>query len=453
VALTVEETQLIQGLAQNLTNTAGDDATNDGYYEGTNRLTHIGIAVPPELRQFETLVNWPRLTVDALEERLDLKWLSLPGQDGADPGLQEGWDANNLDSESSLVHLDSLIYGRGYVCVGTNEEDAEHPLITVESPTEMSVDFDPRKRRVSAALRLYGATAEDIGPKYATLYLPDSTTWLERIQGRWYDVDRDEHRLGVCPVTPFLNRRRTGRFTGVTEMADVKLLTDAAARSLTNLQIAAETHSVPQKWVLGMTKGDFVDSDGNPIPAWQSYFSAIWANQNKDATVGQFSASDLKNFHETVNHYATLVAGLTGLPMRYLGQNTANPPSADGIRADEARLVKRAERKQDQFGDAWGRVFAMYTRIRDGEWVDGNRIKAEWHDAGTPTYGAKTDGIQKLTGGKPILSVEGGWDELGWSEARKSRERGYLAAEASDPTLERISRDLLTSADAADVGD
>ena len=35
-----------------------------------------------------------------------------------------------------------------------------------------------------------------------------------------------------------------------------------------------------------------------------------------------------------------------------------------------------------------------------------------------------------------FASREGAWDELGWSEARKSRERGYFEREASaDPEL------------------
>jgi hypothetical protein len=120
--------------------------------------------------------------------------------------------------------------------------------------------------------------------------------------------------------------------------------------------------------------------------------------------------------------------------MRYLGQATANPPSADGIRADEARLVKRAERKQRSFGDSHGWVASLYHRFRTGEWIDGNRIKVEWNDAATPTYSQKVDGVQKLTG-KPILSVEGGWDELGWSDARKDTERGYLRAEEANPLV------------------
>lgn len=74
-----------------------------------------------------------------------------------------------------------------------------------------------------------------------------------------------------------------------------------------------------------MSKGDFVDANGNPIPAWEAYFNAIWANQNKDAKVGSSAASDLSNFHNTVDHYASKLAGLYGLPARYVGITSVNP--------------------------------------------------------------------------------------------------------------------------------
>lgn len=442
MALGDAESRLFRELENDLGNAAMDDTRYGRYFEGSQRLEQIGLAVPPELRRFETIVNWARTAVESVEERCDVKTLMLPGQDIADAGLQEGWEANNLESESHLLQTESLVYGRSYLSVGANEDDPDHPLMSVESAREMAVRVDPRTRRVVAALRLYGGTEADPQPVYATLYQPDVTLWLERGTGGWVEVGRDQHNLGRVPVVPFLNRRRLGSWLGESEIRDAIPLVDAAARSLTNLQIAAETHSVPQKWVLGMTRGDFVDSSGNPIPAWESYFSAIWANQNPDAKVGQFSASDLSNFHATVNHYASLIAGLYGLPMRYLGQNTANPPSADGIRADEARLVKRAERKMSAWGDQYGRAFALYLRIRDGVWSDGNRIKVEWHDAATPTIAARTDSVQKLTGGAAILSVEGGWDELGWSEARKERERQYMARERSDPLILETTRSL-----------
>ena len=436
MALSLDETRMIDLLKNRLETRADVDHRLDLYYEGVQRLEHIGLAVPPELRRFETVVNWPRTYVDALRQRIQKKALILPGSEVADPGLEEGWEANNLDSESLLLTLDAFVYGRSFVAIGTNEEDAAHPLITVESPREISCAFNPRTRRLDAAMRLYGATNDEPDPTNATLYQPNITVWLAKnTNGRWEETGRDIHNLGRVPIVPYLNRRRTGRWFGVSEMADVISLTDAAARSLTNLQIAGETHSVPQKWVLGMSKGDFVDKSGNPIPAWQSYYTAIWANQNKDAKVGQFTASSLSNFHDTVNHYAQLAAGVTGLPMRYYGQNSANPPSGDGIRADESRLIKNAEMKCTELGDFWGDVSSFYLRFRDGEWVDGKRIKVEWHDPGTPTVAARADATVKLYQSE-IISREGAWDEMGWSEARKDRERDRFSAQASnDPIL------------------
>ena len=266
MALSLEDTQIVSALAAQASAHSRDDRRNDAYYEGSQRLEHIGLAVPPELRRFETVVNWSRTAVDSVGDRLKMRRFYLPGEERASEALREGWDANNLDSESVIHHQETMILGRGFVTVGANEEDAEHPLITVESPRELSVSVNRRHRRIDAGLRLYGQDPNDLRPNHATLYLPDSTQWLERqSNGKWLVQDRDDHRLGRVPIVMFLNRRRVGRWAGVSEMQDVIPLVDAAARSLTNLQIAAETHSVPQKYVLGMSKGDFVDKDGNPI--------------------------------------------------------------------------------------------------------------------------------------------------------------------------------------------
>lgn len=408
----------------------------DRYYEGMQRLEHIGLAVPPDLRRFETIVNLPRIAVDEPERRLDVKSLILPGQELADAGLREGWEYNDMDAQAPQAHREAMIFGRSFITVGSNEDDTDQPFITVESPRYMNALIDNRTRRMKAALRQYidPASRQDS----ATLYLPDATIWLERQNaGAWKEVSRDKHALGRVPVIMLLNRQRLGSWDGTSEIHDIIPMTDAVARTLTNLQIAAETHSVPQKYVLGMTKGDFVDKNGDPIPVWESYFSGIWAHANKDAKVGSFTPSSLKNFHDTVNHYMALAAAITGLPTRYMGQQSVNPAAEGAIRADEARLVKNCERKQVSFGAGWGWTMALRERFRTGQWPVNGRIRVEWHDAGTPTISQRSDAIQKLAGGTPILSREGAWDEMGWSEARKAKEREYFARQDADPYLNR----------------
>lgn len=441
MALSADESRLISTLKLDLMKLQPDDRTNDLYFRGKQHVEMLGLAVPPELRGFEFPFNWPRILVREIKHRLKVKSLMLPNMAREDEMLREGWDANNLDSESPLCHKDALIFGRSFVTVGANEENKDHPLIRVESPRNLTCQIDTRHRRIESALRTY--TDGDGRTELGTLYTRSHTIRLEKnVYGQWREADRTPNPLDRVPIVMFLNNRSAGLFVGESEMEDVKGPVDMVTRTIMNLQLATETHSVPQRYALGVSKGDFVGPDGNPLDVWEAYFSGIWANANKDAKVGQFAASDLKNFATVVAMLAEQVSAVTGLPARYFGQNPANPASEGAINADESRLVNNVEDKQRDFGDCWGWVMALYARFKTGDWIDGNRIKVEWHNAGTPTESQRADAIQKLNGGTPVLSREGSWDEMGWNEARKQRERDYFAQEAEDPVLDRLTRDL-----------
>lgn len=424
---------------------AAADKDNLEHYKGLQTLRHIGLAVPPELRDFEAVLNWNRVAVDSIAQRQKVKSFILPGEAEANAVLQENWAANNLDSESALLHKDVLIYGRGFVCVGTNAEDTAHPLVTVESPRELTALVDARYRRISSALRLYGGTTEKPDPTLATLYLPDSTSWFEKTSEGWTETDRDDHNLGRVPIVMFLNRRLTGEWVGESEMTDVIPHVDIVSRQLLNMQVAGETIAIPKRWATAMSKGDFVDSSGQPLPVWQAYMGAIWASGNKDAKFGQFDGADLKNFHDTIAMQAANVSSVTGLPLRYLGQNSVNPAAEGAIRADESRLVLNVEDKNSTIGDGWAWVQGIVERFRTGQWPLANQIKTEWFDPGTPTFAQKADALTKLHGGGPILSREGTWDELGFSEPRKAKERAYFDAENADPYLAALTAKDVTA--------
>lgn len=375
------------------------------YYEGIHTLQQLGLAIPEELKRFTVMVNWPRVTVDAVEQRLDVTGFRMPGTDQADAALWDIWQYNNMDERSGFAHTDALAIGRSYVCVGSNAEDPDYPIVTVESPHEMVAIRDPRTHRVTAGLRLYGAGLAVTGAvvdNRATLYLPNETRWLILDGGQWVDeYDPDIHNLGTVPVVPFVNRNRatrtsTNTLEGVSEMFDVIPIADSASRALTNAQLATETVAVPQKYVLGMSKGDFVDGAGNPLPVWAAYFGSVWANQNKDATVGQLPSADLGNFEQMIDMYSRLASGITGLPIEYFGLKTANAPTAEGQRAGDTRLIKKAERRQTTFGNSWEATNSLVLRFRDGEWnTDARRMETLWVDAGTPTRAQVTDAVVK----------------------------------------------------------
>lgn len=418
----------------------------DAYFEGVQRLEHIGIAVPPELRRFETVVNVPRMAVEEPEHRQGLKGFQRSGTAGIDKGIQEGWEYNNLDSQSSLAHKDARTYGRAFVTVSTNPDDQQQPLMTVEPVAAFGVEADVRQRRFTAALRLYKNPATRT--THCTLYQPDVTRWLRREGAGWVDEeDPDEHQLGRLPVVMLKNRPRTGRLFGVSEMADVMKLTDAIARMVTNMQVAGEALAVPHRWATGLKKEDLVDKRGRQLPVWEAYLTVMKMSMNKDAKFGSFVAADLKNFTDAVNNMLAWCASTLGLPTRYAGQQSTNPATEGAIRADEARLIRNVERMNSHDGDTWSWAMGIRERFITGNWPAGNSLRALWFDPATPTISQRADATLKLHQGG-VLSREGTWDELGWDEARKDRERAYFAAEQTDPAMERLAA-AMSGADSA----
>ncbi|MBQ1164054.1 phage capsid protein, partial [Streptomyces sp. A73] len=78
------------------------------------------------------------------------------------------------------AHLDALTYGREYIAVGSGDcgTDDCPPLITAESPLDMTLFWEARARVATAALREsqegshFGLAPDD---RLVTLYLPDQT--------------------------------------------------------------------------------------------------------------------------------------------------------------------------------------------------------------------------------------------------------------------------------------
>lgn len=441
MALTPSEIETIEALKRDLDGRALSDELLLRYYLGNQRVQQLGMAIPPAMRRFLVITNWCRTVVDTINDRQQLRSLILPGEETADPTLRAIWDANNLSSHLSMFNRDRMVYGRGFLSVGANEADRTLPLVRVESPREMSARVDKRREVVVAAARFYGGSESTPGPTNVTLYLPNVTVWVERgSDGRWFEVDRDPHNLGAVPVVMHINRRMSGGWSGESQMSDVIPLVDAAARSLTNLQFAQEAHGIPRMFMTGVAQGDFVDADGKPVPQFEAYFDAIHTITNPQGKVGQLEAADLKNFETSLNIYGAQASVATGFPLRKFGISSTNPPTEGSIRAEETDLVRSVEAQNAEVGTTLGWVGALAYRFSTGDVIKGNRVMADWFDPSTPTVSQREDALAKRKAAG-VLSREGYWDELGWSEARKAKERAYFAAETTDPIAERLLRE------------
>lgn len=399
----------------------------DAYYEGTQPLSYLAPEIQAELndRMRQVVIAWPQLIVDALDERLDIEGFRYAKSGSTEEDLWAIWQANALDEGSQQAHVDAMALRRAYAIVGTNDDDESTPLITPESALEVYAERDPRTRREVAAIKRWEEPSSGgaAPTKSAMLYLPNSRVQFEQQKGKWTVVDQDDHGLGQLQVVTLANRPRLKYMDGTSELRAIIPLSDAACKIASDMMVSAEYHAMPRRWGTGMSLDDFADENGQPLGALSAVAGKMWANGNKEAKFGQFPEAQLTNFHDTINSLARLVAAISGLPPAFVGLATAQPPSADAIRAGEARLVKRAERRQRAFGEAWERVMRLTLLLRDGS-LDpkAQSLETVWADAATPTYAQKADAVTKLHAAG-ILPTEQAWEDLGYSAEQRERMR------------------------------
>lgn len=421
MSLTTDELALIQHLVKKLGNHHRDNEVKEHYYEGKQRLKDLNISVPPMLKLVNSVVGWAGTAVDILEERLDFE-----GYIGGDQfGLNDIYRANELDLEASLGHKDALIYGTGFVFVGKGMEGEPDPLITIESPKKSTAIYDMRSRRIAAALIVNN---DDMGEiTQGSLYLPDQTIYFATNGDAFVELTRDVHRMGRVPVAPLINNPRSGDAFGRSEITRaVRSYTDSAMRTLLGAEVAREFYSSPQRYVLGADESIFLDSDGNKINPWSVIQGRVLGVPfNEDANVlpqvGQFSANSPAPYFDQIRAYAQLFAAETAIPAHYLGFQTDNPASADAIRQMEARLVKRAERRQRQFGRTWMEVARLALLVRDGSVpAEMSNVRSLWRDPSTPTRAASADEAVKLiSAGVLTPDSEVTYNRIGLSETDK----------------------------------
>lgn len=415
----------------------------EAYYEGKQRVKALGANLPANMRDFETAVGWASTAVDVLEERLD--WQGWTSEDGNLLGLDKVFVDNDLDVDSGLATIDSLVSGVGFVIVGRGEPDDPEVLVTIESPNFVTGEWDARKRRLSSALSI--DSEENGDAREVTLYLPDKNVRYQRTMFGWYVIDTDRHGYGRVTVVALPNRPRGSRSEGRSEItAAVRGYTDDAVRTLLGMSVHREFYQAPQRYALGTEQSMFQKADGTVATGWETIMGRMLAlPRDEDGElpeVGQFSASSPTPYLEQLRGLAQMFSAEAAIPQNYLGFSSDNPPSADAIRAMEARLIKRAERRQKTLGRGWREVGALALLVRDGVIPEEfAKIGTGWRDAATPTRSAAADEVSKyVAAGTLPADSEVTYDRMGLSPAEKKTLAAEKRRAAGRATLDALTQ-------------
>lgn len=350
-------------------------------------------------------VNFPRLAVAALVERLSLAGLGTTGA----PTWSRFLRANGLEL-AGLVHTDRLLFGSSYVTVWATENG--RTTLTADSPLTMTHGSDPATGETVWAARRW-ETGTELRPETTVeLYLPDRVErYVTPLSGptglNGYTRRRVlENPLGVVPVVPFVRRLSLADpLTGASAVADVLDLTDAVAKLLGDAMVTSEYHARPRRWATGLEIIE--DDDGNIVDPFGD--GRFLQSEAADTKFGQLDGARLDGYADLMAALTQQIGALTGLPPHYLGLHGDQPASADGIRAAEAQLVARARAEQRAMSNEWALVAELVDAVTAGRPVNLDAVDpslVEWRSPETSTPAMDADAAAKLSGmGLPLEVV------------------------------------------------
>lgn len=429
---------------------------NDQYFEGEQPLKFLAPVLQQELgyRLSPIVLNLALFAVDVYEHRLDIEGFRLGRGAEADDDLWDVWQENEGPYISQQAHRESLAMSRAYATVGPGERDGDAPIITIESAFDAIHEDDPKTKRVLHGLKKW----TDLDKvQWMTYHHQNGWVTFRKDRREWIEDDRDSNENDLCSLVPLMNdprvlgRSRPGKFDqrlGRSVFQPIISPLDALNKIASDMMVSAEFHALPRRWGTGLNEDDFVDEQGKALDTYSMIAGRMWGTENEKAQFGQFPEASLSNFHETIKLLMQVIAMQLGLPGTYLLFHGDNPPSADAIRASEAQLVKRAERKQQILSTRWEQVQRLVL-MNMGRADDARpkQIETIWRDPSTPTIAQKADAIMKLVAtkdstGRSIVPVEQARVDMGYTDIEQDRMRDWDENVVFDPQIAAAGRPL-----------
>lgn len=399
------------------------------YYDAKYRFQDLMISTPPRLREkIDLVLDWPAKSVDLLSQRVTIDGFVTPESD--DPGIQEIWLANSLDIEAPQGHDSALIHSCAFVWSTLGDTASGEPpvIVNVVSARNGTGIWDPRRRRLSAALQVVERSVEGGDATLMIMALPDRVVTLKKLSnGRW-NVDTRKHSLGYVPVEVLPYRPNLDRPFGRSRISrTIMSLTDSALRTAVRSEVGGEFFAAPRIAALNTPKDAFENGGWDAVTSHALVIDApdaddVDADPQWQPSITQLAQVSMQPHVEQLRMFATLFASAASLPLDAVGIVQDNPSSAEAIEKAEKNLALEAERTAKVFGRGWVRAMRTAWILRNGTTdtsaLDG--LEVVWRNPRMPSMAAASDAILKQVstpGLEWIGGTEVALEKLGYDRA------------------------------------
>ncbi|MFF2116318.1 phage portal protein [Kitasatospora sp. NPDC058184] len=337
----------------------------------------------------------PRV-VTAIAENLSVEGYRSAGTDTQSAAWAH-WRANDMADHQDMVHRAALTFGVSYVVVLRTKAG---PLIRPYSPLELTAVYEnPAFDRYPLAAmtqhqhreghRIVFTEWSVIDTRAVHVYRADGEDSVKDARR----VRSMPHGLGVCPVVRFVNQAPYAEHTPpVSEVEELTNLQDRLNGLYFDKLSAAGLSAWRQRWSIGV---EYPDSELKLRPGSILDLEAEGGN-DASARVGEFSATDLRPFLDSITQCYKDIATKSSVPLRVLSPDMVNV-GADAVASVERDLVAKVEDRQKSFGTAWGRVLRL-AALAAGDRAAFTDTASEvvWKDARQRNFMAITQGLGTL---------------------------------------------------------
>ena len=410
------------------------------YYDGENALKDLGIAIPPPLRNIETVVGWPKKAVTSMASRSRFDGFTA-GDDGTQEALDRIVSTSNLKRKYKQACESELISGCDFVTVSKGGAGEPPAIIVTHSAEDSAAKWSERLGRVESGLVIMHYD-ESGGPDELALYTDEATYHVDARGGELRRVERMPHRMGRPMLEAMAYNPTEAQPFGQSRITRaVRSITDSGVREALRTEISAEFFTSPQKYLLGV--------DGDPFEnrtRWEAYIGNIFTvGVREDGGVpsfGQLSQGSMQPHTDYMRALAARFSGETNVPVSQLGVVHDNPSSAEAITQANEPLIMEVADLNEGNNDSLVSVAKMALATVEDRPLDDYadaQIVANFKNPLMPSIASQTDAAVKLAGAVPeFAGTEMFWEMVGFTEDQRRKVLRELEASQNRAVLQGI---------------
>lgn len=399
----------------------------DMYFRGLQPMRFMKDKIEPVMT-FRS--NLAEVAVTAVAERINLESVTASINFETGP-VDVSEQATQLVKDSDFPMIlqslvtDMLAVGSAYIMVWSDQFG--RPVVTGESAEQVSITRDPIHGGVTAAVKRWQVLNSNgvLKEEHVIKYSPNRIVHLMRndTRGKLTFVSSVDNPLGVVPVVPLINVKRLNDENGSSVIDSLAPLLDALNKVIVDMLTTSESVARPKRYATGVNLEDsdegFIADEGfsadydnyepadlNSVESPFKDSDDLWISEQAEAKFGQLAGADLGGYKTAVDLIIQQIMAVTSLPGHMVGVTSANPSTAEALKASEVALSSNAESRVRVINRPVEWAVRLLVALQFGVDPAIVDVKNKWASTSTRSIAQEADAAVKLVSQEVISADE-----------------------------------------------